>query len=283
MIAQIANKNGKFGEAYIMPDIKTAMHWAMLTIKDRKSQTLYLTGVNVYQQEKDDFLYAVEEYILIDDKFILIYRFVVNEIEDEIERYIGDYINPRYGRRFKNGDIVTLNKYRYPEAVNKLFIVTNKSDMIDQKNDKYNTNNEKEPYTLKYWNNYCALMYINNDNNEPDYYSYDMVHEQFIEKENDQFKIEIKSDYYDDQQEYSIFDNLFSISEIEFGICDIEIASIFKNEYDESSRLYKFKKLNKSIYDNFQNDLEKLKEKLLNNTALYNKLCIYSKRLDLLV
>ena len=281
MIAQIANKNGKFGEAYIMPDIKTAMYWAMLTIKDRKSQTLYLTGVNVYEQEKDDFLYAIEEYIILDNnKFMLIYRYVVNIINDEIERYIGDYIDPIYGKRLNNGDVVTLNKYRYPEIEGKKLIVTNKSDMIKQKNSK----SERDNYLCKYWNNYCALMYIN-DNGVPDYYSYDMVHEQFIEKHNENFKIIIKSDYYDDLQKYYILDNNFSISEIEYGIDDANISDIFKDDQNSiyTERMYRFKKLNKSIYENFKDNYDVLKEKLLNNTALYNKLCVYNNRFDLLV
>ena len=122
----------------------------------------------INKEEESMTIYNSEEYRFIDNKFILVHRFlkIKNKLyEDELERYEEDYL-PGAGSKFNLGEKVKLSKIKYPDAPQELIV-----SAIPEKNKN------------KYWQNLYALEYTKDDG-EIEYYEYDMINEKFIEKLN---------------------------------------------------------------------------------------------------
>lgn len=127
----------------------------------------------LFEQEKGIYTNCYMKYIATEKGLVLIDR-TISCNDDEIERYEEDYINTQeLGKKFVKDEKVTLNKLRYPDSPDILY-VEEPSSIIEEKNSNNN-------WWLNHWNNYYALRYEDKDGNI-DYYTYDMVHERFIEK-----------------------------------------------------------------------------------------------------
>ena len=144
-----------------------------ITIEDEKYVVIEGSEL-LYEQEKDTYTDCWMVYVATENGLVLINR-TVSSNDDEIERYPEDYIDdtPELGKKFSKNEKVTLNKLRYPDAPDIIYI----EEPSCLKEEKAQTTG----WWSKHWNNLYALRYIKEDGNI-DYYSYDMVHERYIER-----------------------------------------------------------------------------------------------------